>query len=225
MRVLLVEDEERLAEALAHILKKEGFIIDVVHDGIEGNYLAETNNYDVIILDRMLPGKEGVEILKNLRCCNIQTPVIFLTAKDTVQNRVEGLNAGADDYLIKPFSKEELIARVHALTRRSQTMIFQRNLELGSLQLVTSQCEVHIHDEIIKLSLKEVQLLELFLRNKEQVLSKEKILNRIWGYDTDIEIKNIDLYIYYLRKKIDFSKAGISLDTIRGVGYSLKEIM
>lgn len=223
MRVLLVEDEIRLAEALAHILKKNGFVTEVVNDGLEGSYLAETNNYDVIILDRMLPNKDGVEILRDLRNNGIQTPVIFLTAKDTVQNRVEGLNAGADDYLIKPFSKEELIARVNALSRRSQTLIFQENIKLSSLELNVSQCEAYLFGEKIKLSLKEMQLLELLLRNKGQVLSKEQILNRIWGYNSDVEIKNVDLYIFYLRKKIDFSKAGIALETIRGIGYSLKE--
>lgn len=223
MRVLLVEDEIRLAEALAHILKKEGFITDMANNGIDGLLLAETNNYDVIILDRMLPGKEGIEILRELRADNIQTPTIFLTAKDTVQNRVEGLDAGADDYLVKPFSKEELLARVRALTRRSQTLVFQDCLKLGSLKLDMAQCEVYIVDEKIKLSLKEAQLLELLLRNKGQVLSKEQILDRIWGYGSDVEMKNVDLYIFYLRKKIDFAKAGIYLETIRGIGYSLKE--
>lgn len=224
MRVLLIEDEQRLAEALAHILKKEGFVTDVVRDGTEGLLWAQTNNYDVIILDRMLPGKEGVEILRELRADNIQTPTIFLTAKDTVQNRVEGLDAGADDYLIKPFSKEELLARVRALTRRSQTLIFQGPLQLGAFTLNTAQCEVNMTDEKIKLSMKEAQLLELLLRNKGQVLSKEQILYRVWGYDSDVEIKNIDLYVFYLRKKIDFAKAGVSLETIRGVGYTLKEV-
>lgn len=224
MRVLLVEDEIRLAEALAHILKKEGFITDVANDGITGQNLAETNNYDVIILDRMLPGKEGVDILRDMRSNSILTPVIFLTAKDAVQNRIEGLDAGADDYLIKPFSKDELLARVRALTRRSQTLTYYDNSDLGNLHLNVGLCEVDISGEKTKLTLKEAQLLEFFIRNKNQVLSKEQILNRIWGYGSDIEIKNVDLYIFYLRKKIDFARAGIALDTIRGVGYSIKEL-
>lgn len=224
MRVLLVEDEKRLTDALAHILKKEGFVTDVANDGVEGYYLAETNNYDVIILDRMLPGKEGVEILRDLRSNNIKTPVIFLTAKEAVQSRIEGLDAGADDYMIKPFSKEELLARVRALTRRSQTLIFHENLNLNLLYLNVKECEVCILDEKIKLSLKETQLLELLLRNKGQVLSKEQIFNRIWGYDSEAEIKNVDLYIFYLRKKINFIKAEVVLETIRSIGYSLKEI-
>lgn len=224
MRVLLVEDEIRLADALAYILKKEGFITDVANDGMNGLLWAQTNNYDVIILDRMLPEMDGVEVLKKLRFNKIQTPTIFLTAKDTVQNRVEGLDAGADDYLIKPFSKEELLARVRALTRRSQTLIFQDQLEIGSLKLSTALCQVNIANKEIKLSLKETQLLELLLRNKGQVLSKEQILDRIWGYGSAIEMKNVDLYIFYLRKKIDFENAGINLKTIRGVGYSIKEV-
>lgn len=224
MRVLLVEDEIRLADALAYILKKEGFITDVVNDGMNGFLWAQTNNYDVIILDRMLPEMDGIEILQKLRLNKIQTPTIFLTAKDTVQNRVEGLDAGADDYLIKPFSKEELLARVRALTRRSQTLIFQDQLELGSLKLNTALCQVNIANKEIKLSLKETQLLELLLRNKGQVLSKEQILDRIWGYGSDIEMKNVDLYIFYLRKKINFEKVGVNLETIRGVGYLLKGI-
>lgn len=228
MRILLVEDEIRLAEALAHILKKEGFVTDVVNDGADGLLWAQTNNYDVIILDRMLPGMEGIDILRELRSDGILTPTIFLTAKDSVQNRVEGLDAGADDYLVKPFSKEELLARVRALARRSNTLVFSDSLELGALRLNVSQCEAYITNsdtsKQIKLSLKETQLLELLLRNKGQVLSKEQILNRIWGYGSDAGIKNVDLYIFYLRKKISFEKAGINLDTIRGIGYSLKEV-
>ena len=224
MRVLLVEDEKRLAEALAHVLKKEGYITDVANDGTEGLLLAETNNYDVLILDRMLPGKEGVEILRSLRAQHIQTPAIFLTAKDTVQNRVEGLDAGADDYLVKPFSKAELLARVRALTRRSRTLVFPEQPELGSLRLDVAQCEAAVAGQTVKLSLKETQLLELLLRNQGQVLSKEQILDRIWGYGSDVEMKNVDLYIFYLRKKLDLAAAGLALETVRGVGYALKEV-
>lgn len=223
MRILLVEDEVRLTDALAHILGKEGFVTDVANDGEEGYLLAQTNNYDVLILDRMLPRMEGVEILRGLRALGIETPTIFLTAKDSVDNRVEGLDAGADDYLIKPFSKKELLARVRALTRRSQTMVFQDRLTLGTLSLDVPRCEVYVGDTSIKLSKTETQLLELFLRNPGQVLSKEQILDRIWGFASDVEIKNVDLYIFYLRKKIDFANANITLDTVRGVGYLLKE--
>lgn len=144
MKVLLVEDEARLAESLLYILNKDGYIVDVSGDGIEAEYLAQTNIYDVIILDRMLPNKEGVEILNSLRKQKITTPVIFLTAKDSVSNRVEGLDAGADDYLIKPFSNRELLARVRALARRSENIIHNHSLQLGKLILNVQNCEATI---------------------------------------------------------------------------------
>ena len=225
MRILLIEDEKRLADALVCILEKEGFITDAVFDGTEGYFLAETDNYDVIILDRMLPGMDGIEILDKLRNHGIKTPTIFLTAKDTVKNRIEGLNIGADDYLIKPFSKDELIARIRAITRRSQSTVYNSKIQLGLLLLDVSSCKAHIEDKHISLSFKETQLLEFLIRNCRQTLSKEQILNRVWGFDSDVEFKNIDLYIYYLRKKIDFSSAGITLETIRGIGYIMKEMV
>lgn len=224
LKVLLVEDEERLAEALSYILKKEGYIVDVSGDGAEAQDLAESGLYDVIILDRMLPNKEGLDILKYLRENHISTPIIFLTAKDSISNRVEGLDAGADDYLIKPFSNSELLARVRALSRRNTNIVPNDQAKLGNLLLDIKQCEVTIDDTKIRLSLKETQLLQLFIQNKGQTLSKEQILDRVWEFNTDVELKNIDLYTYYLRKKIDFKTANLSLDTIRGVGYSLKEL-
>ena len=223
MRILLVEDEIRLAEALEQILKKQGYIVDVAHDGAEGQDLAETGIYDVIILDRGLPGVEGVEILKHLRSERIATPVIFLTAKDTISNRVEGLDAGADDYLVKPFSKDELLARVRALSRRSENLQTSDTLCARSLSLDMRSCEVSVGDETIKLTATEAQLLELLMRNEGQVLTKEQILDKIWGFDKDVEISNVELYIFYLRKKIPFEKSGVTISTVRGIGYSLKE--
>ncbi|MDT2661955.1 response regulator transcription factor [Enterococcus hulanensis] len=224
MKILLVEDEERLAEALNHILKKEGYVVDVSSDGLEAQALAETGVYDVIILDRMLPNKEGVEILKDLRRKQVASPVIFLTAKDTVKNRVEGLEAGADDYLIKPFANSELIARVRALSRRNENIVENDRLKAGKLVLNSKKCEVSIDQMYVTLSLKEAQLLELFIHNKGQTLTKEQILDRVWPFNAEIELKNVDLYTYYLRKKIDFPTASLSLETIRGVGYALKEL-
>lgn len=224
MKILLVEDEERLAEAIHHILKKEGYVVDVSGDGLEGQALAETGVYDVIILDRMLPNKEGVEILQALRHQQISSPVLFLTAKDSVANRVEGLEAGADDYLIKPFANSELIARVRALSRRNENIIQNDQLTVGKLVLNSKECEVLIGQTKVKLSLKEAQLLELFMQNKGQTLSKEQILDRVWPFNTEVELKNVDLYTYYLRKKIDFPAAELALETIRGVGYALKEL-
>ncbi len=222
MRILLVEDEIRLAEALAQILKKQGYLVDVTSDGRVGQDMAETGIYSVIILDRNLPGIEGVDILKYIRARKITTPVIFLTAKDTISNRVEGLDAGADDYLVKPFSKDELLARVRALARRSENLQISDKLCVASLCLDTLSCEVSIDNKKIKLTVTEAQLLELLMRNQGQVLTKEQILDRIWGFDKDVEIKNVELYIFYLRKKIAFEECGIVLQTVRGIGYCLK---
>ena len=224
MRILLVEDEQRLAEALEQILKKQGYNVDVFADGAIGQDMAETGIYDVIILDRTLPGIEGLEILKHLRVKRITTPVIFLTAKDTVSNRVEGLDAGADDYLIKPFSKDELLARVRALSRRSENLQPSETLNVASLTLDTRSCEVSIDSDRVKLTVTEAQLLELLMRNRGQVLTKEQILDRIWGFQKDVEIKNVELYIFYLRKKINLEKGGVTINTVRGIGYCLKEI-
>jgi DNA-binding response OmpR family regulator len=224
LRLLLVEDETRLAEALEQILKKQGYMVDVTEDGATGQDMAETGIYSVIILDRNLPGIEGVEILKHLRSKRIATPVIFLTAKDTISNRVEGLDAGADDYLIKPFSKDELLARVRALSRRSENLQTSGTVCVASLCLDTRSCEASIDNEKVKLTVTEAQLLELLMRNQGQVLTKEQILDRIWGFDKDVEMKNVELYIFYLRKKIAFEKCGVAINTVRGIGYSLKEI-
>jgi len=224
MRILLVEDETRLAEALEQILKKQGYVVDVTGDGSTGQDMAETGIYGVIILDRNLPNIEGVEILKYLRYKKITTPVIFLTAKDTVSNRVEGLDAGADDYLVKPFSKDELLARVRALARRSENLQTSDTVCVAALCLDMRSLEVAIGAEKVKLSITEAQLLELLMRNPGQVLTKEQILDRIWGFNKDVEIKNVELYIFYLRKKIALDKGGIVIDTVRGIGYCLKEI-
>lgn len=225
MRILLMEDEIRLAEALAQLLKKQGFIVDIAGEGAVGQDMAETGVYGVIILDRNLPDMEGVEILKRLRANRIATPVIFLTAKDTISNRVEGLDAGADDYLVKPFSKDELLARVRALSRRLENLQASDTIQVALLRLDMRSCEVSAGDELVKLTATEAQLLELLMRNKGQVLTKEQILDRIWGFGKDVEMKNVELYIFYLRKKIPLEKCGADIVTVRGVGYCLKEMM
>jgi DNA-binding response OmpR family regulator len=224
LRILLVEDEIRLAEALEQILKRQGYLVDVTGDGADGQDMAETGIYDVIILDRMLPNIEGVNILMYLRAQGIKTPVIILTAKDAVSSRVEGLDAGADDYLIKPFSKDELLARIRALARRPNNLQTSDKVCVASLCLDTRSCEVSLGAESIKLTVTEAQLLELLMRNRGQVLSKEQILDRIWGFDKEIDIKNVELYIFYLRKKVNLKKGGVTIHTIRGIGYCLKEI-
>lgn len=223
MRLLLVEDEVRLANALAYVLKKEKYIVDVTGDGIQAEDMALTGIYDVIILDRMLPNKEGVEVLKRIREEHIQSAVIFLTAKDSVANRIEGLDAGADDYLVKPFAKEELLARVRALGRRKEKLLEDKTLQVGTLSIDVKKNVVVTNQETIKLSVQEMQLLEYLCQNKGQVLGKEQIFDKIWGFNNDVEISNVELYIFYLRKKIKFRENQLNLKTIRGIGYCLEE--
>jgi len=224
MRLLLIEDEKRLSEALAFILKKNKYGIDTALDGIKGQEMAETGIYDLIILDRMLPGREGITILRNLREQGIKTPVLMLTAKDAISDRVEGLDAGADDYLIKPFSTEELLARIRALGRRQTETLQSERLTVGSLELNPLSGEVKSGNYTVKLTLKESQLLWLFIKNKGLVITREQILDRVWGLDTDVEMNNVEIYIYYLRKKLEPARCNVHIETIRGVGYCLKEV-
>ncbi|WP_416175606.1 response regulator transcription factor [Clostridium sp.] len=224
MRLLLVEDEEMLADALAYILKKNNYNVDVAYDGISGQEMAETKIYDVIILDRMLPGKDGLDVLKEIRRNGIKVPVLLLTAMDSIENKVEGLDNGADDYLVKPFSKDELLARIRALGRRHVDFIQDKNIQLSSLIFDPLRGEIECNGNKVKLTSKESQLLELLVRNKNQVITKEQILDRVWGIDCDIEMNNnIEVYFSYLRKKLKSIKSNITIETVRGVGYCLRE--
>lgn len=223
MRILLVEDEIRLSEALVYTLKKNNYIVDAAFDGITGQEMAETGVYNVIILDRMLPGKEGLDVLKALRKQGIATPVLILTAKDTIKDRVEGLDNGADDYLIKPFSKDELLARVRALGRRQTETIVNEEIKIGNISFNSLKGEISIDGKIIKLSSKESQIFEILIKNKNRVVTKEQLLERIWGFQPDIELNNIEVYLSYLRKKLALSDCRIIIETIRGSGYCLKE--
>lgn len=224
MNILLVEDEIRLANALGQLLKMQGYQVDIVNSGIEGQDMAETGIYDVVILDRMLPDLDGIELLKAIRAANITTPVIFLTAKDSVSNKIEGLDAGADDYLVKPFDSNELLARVRALSRRSTHLLPDKIITVGKLSLDMQQHTAIYNGIHVTLTPKEAQLLEYLMRNKNQTLRKEQIFDRVWGFEQNADIDNVELYVYYLRRKIHFSDCGISLDTIRGVGYRIKEV-
>ena len=224
MRLLLVEDEVRLSEALIYILKKNKYAVDAIYDGVLGLEMAGTGIYDLIILDRMLPGKEGLEVLKELRKMGIVTPIIILTARDAIRDRVEGLDCGADDYLIKPFSTDELLARIRALSRRNTDSIQSESLKLASISFNPRKCEVECNGEFLKLTLKESQLLELLLRNKNQVITREQILDRIWGIDSEVEVNSIEVYFSYLRKKLTKIECNVNIETIRGIGYCLKEM-
>ncbi len=224
MRVLIVEDEHKIANALKKGLEHEHFAVDVAYDGDQGLIEATNEEYDLIILDRMMPGEvDGLGILKALRTNKNHTPVLFLTAKDSIDDKVEGLNHGADDYLVKPFSFEELLARVRALLRRPKDAL-GATLSYDNLKLNTTTFEVTRGDSQINVSAKEFALLEYMLRNAERILTKDMITQHVWNYDADILPNTIEVYIGYLRNKIDrpFEKYTPLIQTVRGFGYKLQ---
>jgi len=224
MRLLLVEDEVNIADALAYILKKHKYEVDVFYDGQEGLYNALLDIYDLIILDRMLPSLNGLEILKEIRKEGIKTPVIFLTAMDAITDKVEGLDYGADDYLIKPFSSEELLARIRALLRRKENDIHDIDtITIGNLEFKPASLSVKINNIQKKLTFKEGQILEYLILNKGYVMSKDKIFDKVWGYESQADITIVEIYIHNLRKKVVTKGSNIIIETIRGLGYRLKE--
>ena len=221
-KILLVEDEIKIANAIKRGLKYEGFEVSIAPDGEEGLELGKTLDFDCIILDRMLPLKEGVEVCKELRKSNIKTPIIMLTAKSGVNDKVEGLDAGADDYLAKPFSLDELLARIRAVLRRGSSLL-NDVLKVGDLTLNTSTFEVKRSGILINLSKKEYDLLEYFMINANKTISKEKLINHVWDYDSYILLNTVEVYIGYLRNKIDKPfKDKKMLQTVRGFGYKLE---
>jgi DNA-binding response OmpR family regulator len=219
MKLLLVDDESKLVEALSYLLKKNGFVVDVAMDGKTGIDMACTGSYELIILDRMLPYMDGISLLKTFRGLGYQTPILFLTAKDTPDDRAEGLNAGADDYLVKPFSTVELVARLYALARRRNKDIVDTILTVDDMVFDPQRAQVTKNGRVIHLTLKESQLLELLIRNYGQVVTKQRIIEKVWGYNSDAVESTINIYIHYLRKKINIS----NLKTARGVGYYLQK--
>ena len=224
MKILVIEDEHKIANAIKQGLMQENFAVDVVYDGDEGLTTALADDHDLIILDRMLPGTDGVAICSEIRQQKIHTPVLFLSAKDQVRDRVDGLDAGADDYLVKPFSFEELLARVRALLRRPHDELGTQ-LEVGDLCLDTITYEVKRAGQTITLSSKEFSLLEYLMRHKDRVLSKETIISHVWDFDADILPNTVEVYMGYLRNKIDrpFKNQPL-LHTVRGFGYKIGTI-
>lgn len=220
MRILLVEDEHKIAGAIKRGLEQERYAVDVAYDADDGLSLALTEDYDLVILDRMLPGLiEGVDIAKEVRANNIHTPILFLTAKDAISDRVAGLNAGADDYLVKPFAFEELVARVRALLRRPHEAL-PSVLKLDDLEMNLSTGIVKRGGRAIQLSAKEYALLEYLLRNQNMVLSKQQIIAHVWDYDADILPNTVEVFIGYLRGKLERPFRGPQLiHTVRGFGY------
>ncbi|MBZ9572121.1 response regulator transcription factor [Patescibacteria group bacterium] len=223
MKILIVEDEEKLAKALKEGLEKEGFTADFVLDGEAGQRRIELyhNDYDLIILDLILPKKDGLTVLKNIREQSIVTPILVLTAKDTTDDIVSGLNRGADDYLVKPFSFKEFFARIKALLRRpKQSLPIELKVRDLTLNIVTKK--VFRNGKEILLTLKEFSLLEYLMRHPNQVMSREQILFNLWGFEFDSFSNVVDVHIKNLRKKIDYSNQEKLLETIRGVGYRIK---
>jgi len=222
MRVLIVEDEHKIARALAKALQQETYAVDVAYDGDEGHAMATTEPYDIAIIDRMLPGEyDGIGIVKAMRQAKVHTPVLFLSALDTVAERTAGLDAGADDYLVKPFALEELLARVRALLRRP-TEQQSDVLTAGDLTLDTVTYTVQRAGKIIQLTSKEFALLEYLLRNQNRPISKDVIISHVWDYDADVLPNTVEVYVKYLRAKIDVPFKKPLLHTVRGFGYKLE---
>ena len=221
MRILIIEDEKKLALMIKRGLINEGYNVECVFDGETGEIAAETGNFDLILLDLMLPKKDGLEVCKYLRKKGLSTPVLMLTAKDSTANKITGLDYGADDYVVKPFSFEELVARIKALLRRP-SIIVPEILQAGNLKLNTKTREVTHNKRVINLTKKEFSLLECFLRNPNQVLTREQILENLWGWDYEGFSNVVDAHIKNLRKKIDRCQKGSLIETIQGTGYRLK---
>ena len=223
MKILIVEDETRLADALVQIFTRNKMIADASYNGIDGLDNALSGIYDVIVLDIMLPGMNGIEVLRELRKEGIKTPVILLTAKDEVSDKVKGLDSGVDDYLTKPFATEELLARVRALGRRSASeLICSDTLTFSDVSLDLSTYTLSCGNNSVKLGLKEFTIMEMLLRGGSRVLTKENLLVKVWGYESDAEYNNVEVYISFLRKKLGYIRSSVSIKTLRGVGYSLE---
>ena len=222
MNILIVEDEKRLADALAHILFEEKYKVDVVNDGAEGLDYALSGIYDCIILDIMLPSMNGFDVCLELRRKKITTPVLMLTAKDTVSDKVKGLDAGADDYMTKPFSPEELLARLRVLTRRRGEIILdEMSFDDIVLHLDQSKLSCSKNLKSIHLNFKECELLKMFMSKPNVIISKQDLITRIWGYDSDAGDNNVEAYVSFLRKKLNFVESNVEIVSLKKLGYKL----
>jgi len=222
MRILVVEDEHKIAQSIKKGLEQESYAVDLAFSGPEGYDFASSEEYDLLILDVMLPGMTGIQIAQKLRSEKVHTPILMLTAKGQIEDKVEGLDSGADDYLSKPFAFEELLARMRALLRRPQS-VGDSKLKVSDLTLDTKTFEVKRGDKDIKLSSKEFALLDYLMRHPNQILTKDQIINHVWNYDSDVLPNTVEVYIGYLRNKIDkpFKNQPSLIQTVRGFGYKL----
>lgn len=223
MRILVVEDEKYLAEALSQILLQNNYMVDISFDGEEGLDNALSGIYDAVILDVMLPKVNGFDIVRTLRSEKISTPVILLTAKSDVEDRIRGLDCGADDYLPKPFDTGELLARLRALTRRGGELFVNNNeISVGDVRLNTATMLLSGKSRETSLTKKEFELLEYLIINKSMVVSKEQIIEKLWGFDSEAEANHVEVYISFLRKKLAFVSDRVTISTIRGIGYRIR---
>jgi Response regulators consisting of a CheY-like receiver domain and a winged-helix DNA-binding domain len=222
MRILLIEDDEELCEALSFQLINEGFAVDVCHDGNEGLTYLRERAHDLVLLDRMLPSISGTEILTQIRDEGISTPVILVTALGELQDKVKGLDSGADDYITKPFDFQELMARIRSITRRPRQWENSTIVQYGDLAYDSTERKLSGKNQTCTLSKKEGDLLELFLKNPDKILPRMLILSRVWGPYAEVEDGNLDNYIHFLRRRLSSVKSTLSLKTVRGIGYRLE---
>jgi DNA-binding response OmpR family regulator len=222
MKMLVVEDDVSLRQAVARVLREEGYTIEEASAGDEGLLYAEQDVFDLVVLDVMLPGMDGLSVVRRLRARGVATPIVLLTARDGVEDRVRGLDAGADDYVVKPFAMQELLARVRAMLRRKGAVGADGELEFAGLGLRPRELEGYAGGQPLRLTQKEYKLLEYLLLNREQILTREQIMDRVWGFESDAAGSVVDVYIHYLRRKLAPAGLDALLHTVRGVGFMLR---
>lgn len=222
MKVLIVEDDVKLAQALGRILEESDYAVDMVHDGTTGRDWAVVGNYDAIILDVMMPGMDGYEVVREIRHANIDTPALMLTARGSVSDKIAGLDHGADDYMTKPFSPAELMAHLRALMRRQGSVIFE-SIDAGDVSLKLDSHELARNGKTIHLSKTEFALAKMLMSNKERILPKEMIIEKIWGIESNAADNNVEAYVSFLRKKLRYLESNARIETIRKVGYKFAE--
>lgn len=222
MKVLIVEDDVKLAQALGRILEESDYAVDMVYDGTTGRDWAVVGNYDAIILDVMMPGMDGYEVVREIRHANIDTPVLMLTARGSVSDKIAGLDHGADDYMTKPCSPAELMAHLRALMRRQGSVIFE-SIDAGDVSLKLDSHELARNGKTIHLSKTEFALAKMLMSNKERILPKEMIIEKIWGIESNAADNNVEAYVSFLRKKLRYLESNARIETIRKVGYKFAE--
>lgn len=222
MRVLVIEDERHLNEAITHLLKQNNYTVDSVYDGIDGYDYIQSDIYDLVVLDVMLPSMNGFEILSKVREEGNETTILMLTAKSQIEDKVQGLDYGADDYLTKPFAKEELLARLRALSRRKNKLFEDDTTQVGDISFDKNKLEISNQTKKVSLTHLEFELFDLLLSRKGMITPKEMIITKLWGYDSEAQDNNVEVYISFLRKKMKYISSNVTIKTTRNVGYSIE---